>query len=530
MKRFLAKLFVLQIFIFCFAGCAGDTKAPQTEFPGEVSEKTSKEEGEYAQEEAKAVEGAAAQEMDETVKAKPERREIPVDFPFYGEQEEHKLVLAAPEKGKDTYTLIYYNENGEILQQIVCGGLREPVTFSFDGLAYGSWMDLEIFSEGSDTGLLFIWKDRLFSTTPIEIPRYEECRDRAMFTVAESEELCEKEIYLLNENKNRTEKARSYKLRKDTETLTIRDELEDRNLFEGSVRLDENGELLNGEYFNMLLWDDLNRLYDYEEEDTIYTWIGEEPEPREEGEEIKIDSFDEVQNNFFDNAGHSQEYESRQAFLADFGFENSEPVYRYFDRYGNVQLELYADEDMEKVCGITYYTHLFNTDLEKVTSIRNAFSICSIPEMEWNRQSPFLLKSLYGTSVEDDSYVVDYEESTEYTDAGKPDFFVGRGRLTDREVEEDMLKINFVYREDGTLFYRDYSHHDLVFGSTLCSLDSFYDEHERLIFEEGYITHGHLEYYYIYDDRDGKPADKPMYILEIDYNLNYAIPNMIKCQ
>lgn len=145
-------------------------------------------------------------------------------------------------------------------------------------------------------------------------------------------------------------------------------------------------------------------------------------------------------------------------------------------------------------------------------------------------RDPFLLESVYGTSPEEDSYVVDYEESTVYTDSGKPDLFLGRGRLSDREEEEDMLKINFIYREDGTLVCKEYSHHDLVFGSTLCSLDSFYDTHERVIYERGYITHGHLEYYYIYEDRDGKIAEKPAYILEIDYNLNYAIPNMIKCR
>ena len=520
MNKFLKmKLIILFIFIFCFAGCARDTEESETEpntterSTTDTEEKTEEDTGEAAEEESKEIQ--------------TERQEISIAFPFYGDRED-KLTLAVPENGQDAYELVHYDRDGEIIQRIPCGKLTEPVSFSFDGLVSGN--DLEIFSEGSDTGLLYIWKDQLFSTTPIEIPRYEEVRSTAMLTLSENEKFCEKQIYIINEDKNRTEKARSFQLQKDTATLTIRDELENMNLFEGAVHLDENGNLLNEEYFEMLLWDDISRLYNYEEENIIYTWIGEEPEPREEGEEIKIDSFDSMQNYWFGNAGHTQEYESRQTFLAEFGFENSEPMFQSFDRYGNVQLELYADEDMDEVCGITYYTHKFNTELEEVTSIRNAFSICSITETEWNGQDPFLLKSVYGTSAEDDSYVVDYEESTEYTDSGKPDLFVGRGRLTDREVEEDMLKIDFIYREDGTLFYRDYSHHDLVFGSTLCSLYSFYDEHERVIFERGYITHGWLEYYYIYEERDGKITDKPTYILVIDYNLNYAIPNIIKCQ
>lgn len=510
-KRLFVIFFALFISNTCFMGCAEDRR------PTQISDSDKAEE-------------VPEKETEETAETKPERREIPIDFPFYGEQEGNRLVLAAPEEGQDAYELIYYDKDGSILQQINCGKLQEPVTFSFDGLAYGSQNDLQIFPEGGDTGILFIRKDGLFVETPVEIPRYEEIRDSGMLVIKEDEKLCEKIIYLLNEDKNRIEEARRYELQKDTGTLTIRDELEQIDLVEGVVRLDGNGNPINEEYFEMLLWDDVNRLYDYKEEDIICAWVGEEPKQREAGEEIAIGSFDEVQNNWFGNAGHSQEYESRQAFLADFGFEDSEPVYQYFDRYGNVQLELYADEDMQEVCGITYDTCRFNTDLEKVIEIRNAFFLCAIPEAEWNGRDPFLLESVYGTSPEEDSYVVDYGESTVYTDSGKPDLFLGRGRLSDREEEEDMLKINFIYREDGTLFCKEYSHHDLVFGSTLCSLDSFYDTHERLIYERGYITHGHLEYYYIYEDRDGKTAEKPTYILEIDYNLDYAIPNMIKCR
>lgn len=124
-----------------------------------------------------------------------------------------------------------------------------------------------------------------------------------------------------------------------------------------------------------------------------------------------------------------------------------------------------------------------------------------------------------------------------------------RKKLVVKEDEKLCEKIIYLLNEDknrieearryelqkdtGTLTIRDekeYSHHDLVFGSTLCSLDSFYDTHERVIYERGYITHGHLEYYYLYEDRDGKIAEKPAYILEIVYNLDYAIPNMIKCR
>lgn len=281
-KKISCNFFMLFISNTCFMGCAEDRK------PSQISDSDKAEE-------------VPEKETEETAETKPERREIPIDFPFYGEQEGDRLVLAAPEEGQDAYELIHYDKDGSILQQIDCGKLQEPVTFSYDGLAYGSQNDLQIFPEGGDTGLLFIRKDGLFVAASVVIPRYEEIWDNGMLVVKEDEKLCEKIIYLLNEDKNRIEEARRYELQKDTGTLTIRDE-------------------------------------------------------------------------------------------------------------------------------------------------------------------------------------------------------------------------------------KEYSHHDLVFGSTLCSLDSFYDTHERVIYERGYITHGHLEYYYLYEDRDGKIAEKPAYILEIDYNLNYAIPNMIKCR
>ena len=42
--------------------------------------------------------------------------------------------MEAPEDGQNAYELLYYDEDGKILQQIFCGKLEEPVTFSFDGV------------------------------------------------------------------------------------------------------------------------------------------------------------------------------------------------------------------------------------------------------------------------------------------------------------------------------------------------------------------------------------------------------------
>lgn len=509
-KRIVIRLLPLLLSFYCFSGCAREQVVPQ------------EEENEIRTESPVADQEELPEEKDEV------QKEIQIEYPFT-ESEEYKLTLVNYKESPEEYELVLYDNNGDILQQISCGRLMEPIEFAFDGIVYGAWDNLEIFSSESEEGLLFVWKDGKFSTEAVLIPRYEEARGTAMLTVKEDEKVCEKQIYVLNEAKNKTEPARSFKLQKDTGMLEIWDELEDVSLYNGTIRLDEEGKPVNEEYFDLILWSDIYLLWDYnQEEEPLYTWV-EDKETDGTMEDNEIDSFEDVQNYFYGNQGHTQKYESRKALLEDYGFEDSEPMYQYFDRYGNLQLELYADEDMEELCGITY-TYNFNCELEKVVYMCGFF-VCSITEAEWDGHDPFIFKSVYGTDGAD--YVEDYEESIEYAASGKPDIFVAKGRVEGRpdpDVLRKIMEINFIYREDGTLYYRDYFHESWVFGTTLCSLRSFYDEDERIVFERGYITHGCVEYYYIYEDKDGEKALKPSYILYIDYNSNYAIPRMVRCR
>lgn len=444
-----------------------------------------------------------------------ERGEIRIDFPFY-DSEEYELTLARMPDVPGEFELMLYDGKGKALQQIPCGKLTEPVRFSFDGIAFGTWNNLEIFP----TGLLFIWKDGRFLPKAIEIPEYEEARGTAMLTVTEDKEVLERRIFLLNEAEGRTEMARSATLQRDTGRLTIRDYLEGQNLFEGTVRLDGDGNPVNQEYFDLLLWHDLSLLGDWQEESEIDVWISGESPKGQTGEQ-GISSFENVQNYVFGNYGYMAEYESRRAFLEDFGFWGSEPFFKYFDLYGNLQLELYGDESTENVCGIAY-TYRFNSQLEKVAYMKG-FTVCETPEAGWVMPDPFVMEAVDGTDGSE--WVEDYEESIGYTDQGRPDYFASTGKI-EEDQQQRVLEINYIYREDGTLYCRDYDHNGQVFGTTQQTCDSYYDEKERIVFETGYITHGHVENYYIYEE--GDMGNKPAYILYIDYNLNYAIPSMIK--
>lgn len=154
------------------------------------------------------------------------------------------------------------------------------------------------------------------------------------------------------------------------------------------------------------------------------------------------------------------------------------------------------------------------------------FTIGTIWEQEWDHDA-FSLKSI----AKDDgaSSVNAYEEILEYTEDGRPAYFKSQG-LADLygngEELTKILEISFLYRDDGSLFCREYWHNSGIFGTTLCSLHSMYDPNERVVFESGYITHGDCEYYYIYEDE----GQIPVYCLLLDYNGGYAIPTLMRCR
>lgn len=421
-----------------------------------------------------------------------------VDFPFADEEKGYSLTFAASEKDTGEYELKLYDAAGEIIQRISCGKMTEPVQFSYDYLMH-PYRCLQAFSCGSQTGLLFMWNEEGFFEQAIEIPRYDQVRDPG-FTVSKTDGTHqENTIYQVNLAEKRAEKLRIWNMQNDTGILIIRDCLEKKNIFEGKVEYDENGKLINKKYYDALFWNELPIISD----NFINSGQGH----------ILNSETDEVDD------------KDRQVILEKFGFQGKKPMYQYYDRYHNRQLELYLDEKTGKGCGIIY-NYQFTSKLQKTVELYGV-AINTIKEQEWKGREPFSLKSVYGTDGRENQFE-DYQEICKYTKNGKLDHFTSQ-RVENWNQEEqicNILNIDFIYREDGTLYRRDYGHDDLIFGSTYCSIGSLYDNQERVIFEHCYITHGSIEYYYIYEN-DSK---KPTYRLGLDYNMNMTDPELVRYQ
>ena len=340
-KEALLKTAIIVMAIWGLTGCSGkrDAVSPEAEIAKTPEESTQ----EVLDDQNVETDFPKQEELSEI----PEREEIRIDFPFH-DSEEYTLMLAKQLDSSNEFELMLYGKDGEVLQQIPCGKLAEPIEFSYDRLVYKDGNDLEIFSSGSTTGLLFLWEEERFAEAPIEIPKYDELRGMSMLTVTEEGDKLEQSIYLINKEKKRVDEIRSYSLNRESGQLLIRDSLERVNLFDGIVHLDEEKNPENTEYFNMLLWNDIYVPGSFEEQSLLPVWVGEDFET-----EVQTDSgFEKIQNEVFGNPGYTKDYESRQALLEEFGFADSEPMYQFFDQYGKLQLELYMDDAMENICGI----------------------------------------------------------------------------------------------------------------------------------------------------------------------------------
>lgn len=262
-----------------------------------------------------------------------------------------------------------------------------------------------------------------------------------------------------------------------------------------------------------------------EPEDGIRTWISGQAEAQN-AEYQNASGFEWSQRVVFGNEGYTAAYESRQALLEDWGFAEEAPFYQYYDQEGKLLLELYLDEETLKGCGIRYFAGS-SAEAEEQLQEMQAFTIDGAVADTWQEADPFSVTSYDGNDGKEG--VSDYGEHYEYTEDGRLSSYRSWGTIDwlgdpEDEAVMDILEIEYVYREDNTLACRSYVHNPHIFGTTCCTMTSYYDEAQRLVYENSYITHGTYEDYYIYRD-DG---DKPAYFLGVDNNLGDSIPVLIK--
>lgn len=521
---------ILCLTVMFLTACGAEKQADSADNPvtSVPAEENDTHVSKSADEETQDIEETERSQLPEAAEPWTDLTPRPIDFPFPYSMEEYTLSLVPLREEPGQYALRLCNEYGTIMQQLPCGALTEPVTFRYDDLYYDYYDDLEIFSSESETGLLFPFDPdgAGFMEEALEIPRYEDVDGPNVMVCEENEEYVEKSICQLNMAYGRMEELRRWHLDKGTGMLEIWNCLEARPIFSGQVALDENWEPVNMKYYGYHLWNAWYLLGSFSEQEVIPVWISESEEDMEEREKS---GFEYMQHAIWGNSGYTAEYEDKQSLLDEYGFGDREPDYESYDERGDLRLELYVNEAEGTACGFAH-DYRYTYDLEKREYLYG-FTVDSIWEQEWEEPDPFDRKAVDGT--DGSNQVEEYEENLDYREDEQPDYFESRGYIewlkdggASDGVKDTLLQITYIYRDDGTLFYRGYRHNSQVFGTTFLNLNSYYDESGRIRYEDGYITHGTYYYYYFYED-NGK---KPKYCLAVDDNLGYHIPVMIRYQ
>ena len=435
-----------------------------------------------------------------------------VDYPFSYGEEDWRLYLCTGNtaEGGGSRRFLLYDGDGELLQDFPCAIEADELVYCFDNLCdyYGYSHELIVFptdaEENGGDGLLFSWDDEedRFVEEPIVIPWYEEVRSQNAFLVTGRDNNVETNtIYRINDETRQLVELRRWE--REGEHLQIRDCLSQAVLYDGKVEWSVTGELANNGYYEDLFWRELKRFWNYTARPEIPTGI---IMMSEDG------GYDDIDEKLYDN---------REELLADCGFLDAEPFYQYYDRVGNLELELFFDESADRGCGILY-SHRFNYELEEFVW-GWGFVFEGVSPEKWVPEDTFSILSYRGKDARD---TPGYSETYKYTEDGRLSSYEADGYLMYEGGvywEVELLSMSWVYRNDGTLFCKDYSHNDKLFSTTESTQRSYYDELGRLVYRNSYITHGSYYYYYTYEDE----GDKPAYCLELDDNMGILLPKMV---
>lgn len=212
-------------------------------------------------------------------------------------------------------------------------------------------------------------------------------------------------------------------------------------------------------------------------------------------------------------------------FGDNYGYDS----YFLFDVDKNGIPELFlCSESMCITTVFTYAQKLCWLVSDNIDGIEEGEAVCGAI---WERinTDPYETLAFGGRDASQYHEIENYEEEIEYTSDGKIVHYKSQGNITyleDAENTDTIVEIDFLYRNDGSLKERKYRHNGLVFETTCSVMDSFYDRQQRLLYEDCYITHGSLDYYYIYNGEEQIPT----YCLILDHNLDLLCPELLIMQ
>jgi len=238
---------------------------------------------------------------------------------------------------------------------------------------------------------------------------------------------------------------------------------------------------------------------------------------------LNYNTFDDYVIGDRRNGNFSFTENMKEIFLA-YGMKNTSfkyiPYYTYYDSEDALLLELYFD-GKQCGCGICH-----DDFWEEYAGEIKGFVFSECHERQW-KESDYCV-TITGLDLEScKKDARNYKEWFEYNEAGQVTEFHAQAEFnwdSDEWFLTDIASCYCKYYDDGTLKMREI-YKDSRFFETWNSIQRcYYDETGRIVYIWSYVTHGSMEYYFIYED----DSDIPAYSISIDNYSGECIPAFFK--
>ncbi len=429
-----------------------------------------------------------------------EETAIAVSFPFRESMKGYSLLYI---KTDDRCFMRLFDAAGNNIQEFGDMHIEGVPYFRYDNLiSGGDFQGFSVFDPeaGDDEypGCYFVLNEnsRKFDFDSVSIPAYDGILEGTysilMYTEDKQETSGSRDFYQIYLEAGKCLKCKRWEYEvKDADYgqtfMKIYDTIGDELLYEGPMELDNDFEPINQDFYKSMLLNNLQIYQAGEIETSVVFYTGE----TEEGEDGELKS-------------RTREYTDLEECLKDQGLDASYKVGEYVNEFGNVELEAYYNKEESQGAAVIYSWY-YTPDIEKAAYME------VYPINTFVRSKN--VRSFQPMPLTAEEKMSGYYKTTEYVS----------GRLRNLEIKdfdrtmegpgyETLIQENYVYRDDGSLYYHGRSHNAYYFGIDYMAMNEKYDGSSRMCHSSAIVMTGSNEIYNLYD----KESKKPQYQLFFD--------------
>ncbi|MCR5625961.1 MAG: hypothetical protein K6F99_01460 [Lachnospiraceae bacterium] len=412
-----------------------------------------------------------------------------LDFPFEDEMKDYTLYFVDTDSTGEHCVFRLFDEKSTLVQEFGDLNIQGKPEFKYDYLdAAVDFAAISVFPKEADEefcGYYFAMDlaNKHFYPESVKIPKYDGVvsgtYNRLIYTEETDEMSGKRDFYQIISEDNRCVKCKRWEYKfsekNDFENVTqkITNTIDNKVIYEGPVQLDNDREPINQDFYKSYILNNLN-IYEGERDDSIL--------------------FYNIDDDFLD---YKESYDSKEELLKALEMEDNDHIGTYDDEFGNEALDVYYKKSSKT--GVVFMSRWqYDSNLKKWASVtavpfKGMTSTRSLVSFEIMTEKSEMATGGYIKNIE---YISGKLKSLKIMDFNRENEDAGY---------ETLIEENYIYRDDGSLYYRGHNHSAYYYEPTYMGMNEKYDELSRCLYSAGYIENGSHEFYNFYEGEKKKP-------------------------